>query len=235
MIILKIVALSLSSLIVLFILTKLSGNREISQLTMFDYIIGITIGSIAAEMATSLEDNFVEPLAAMIVYGLAPIAISYLSSKSTKIRRIFLGKTKILLDNGILYRKNFKSGNIDLNDFLMECRSKGFFNLSDIQTALLEPNGKISILPKSNKRPIEPEDMQISPKQEKILFDIILDGNILYENLKNSGNNEKWLYKELEKQGFNDIKSIFLATCDSDNNLSVYKDSSNKNKHDMFE
>lgn len=235
MVILKIIVLSLSSLIVLFILTKLSGNREMSQLTMFDYIIGITIGSIAAEMATSLEDNFAEPLTAMIVYGVATIAISFLSSKSLKIRRFFLGRSRILLDNGVLYKKNFKTGKIDLNDFLMECRAKGFFNINDIQTALLEPNGKISILPKANKRPLEPEDMQLSPKQEKIVYDLILDGNILYENLKNSGNDEKWLYKELSNQGFKDVKSIFLAICDSDNNLSVYRDSSKKNKHDMFE
>ena len=235
MVILKIIALSLSSLIVLFILTKLTGNREISQLTMFDYIIGITIGSIAAEMATSLEDDFLEPLTAMIVYGLASIIIAILSSKSLKIRRFITGKAKILFNDGTLYKNNFKSGKIDLNDFFMECRDKGFFNLSDIQTALLEPNGKISILPKSNKKPLTPNDMQISVKQEKLVFNLILDGNILYENLKYSGNNEKWLYKELSKQGFKDIKDIFLATCDYENNLSVYPDCSKKDRNDLFE
>ena len=235
MVILKIIALSLSSLIVLFILTKLTGNREISQLTMFDYIIGITIGSIAAEMATSLEDDFWEPLTAMIVYGLASIIIAIISSKSLKIRRSITGKAKILFNDGTLYKNNFKSGKIDLNDFFMECRDKGFFNLSDIQTALLEPNGKISILPKSDKKPLTPNDMQISLKQEKLVFNLILDGNILYENLKYSGNDEKWLYKELSKQGFKDIKDIFLATCDCENNLSVYPDCSKKDINDLFE
>lgn len=235
MIFFKIFALSLESLIILFILTKLAGNREISQLTMFDYIIGITIGSIAAEMSTSLEDNFMEPLVAMIIYGLASVITAILSSKSIKIRRLTSGKSKILYNDGTLYKNNFKSGKIDLNDFFMECRDKGFFYLDDIQTAILEPNGKISILPKSNKRPINPEDMNLSPKQEKLVYNLILDGNILYKNLEYSGNSEKWLYKELSKQGYKDIKDIFLATCDFENNLSVYSDCSKKDINDMFE
>ena len=123
----KIIYLSFGSLVILFILTKLMGNREMSQLTMFDYIIGITIGSIAAEMATSLENDFMEPVVAMIVYGLITISISYITSKSLKLRRFFTGKSKILLDNGKLYRKNFKSSKIDLNDFLMECRINRIF------------------------------------------------------------------------------------------------------------
>ena len=123
----KIIYLSFGSLVILFILTKLMGNREMSQLTMFDYIVGITIGSIAAEMATSLENDFMEPVVAMIVYGLITISISYITSKSLKLRRFFNGKAKILLDNGKLYRKNFKSSKIDLNDFLMECRINRIF------------------------------------------------------------------------------------------------------------
>ena len=106
--IIKIITLSLGSLVILFLLTKLMGNREMSQLTMFDYIVGITIGSIAAEMSTSLENNFIEPIVAMIVYGLVTVLISYLTCKSLSIRRFFNGKAKILLDNGKLYRKNFK-------------------------------------------------------------------------------------------------------------------------------
>lgn len=218
----KIIVLSLSSLVILFLLTKLMGNREMSQLTMFDYIVGITIGSIAAELSTSLDSNFMEPIVAMIVYGLVTILISYLSCKSLNIRRFFTGRAKILFDNGVLYRKNFISAKIDINDFLMECRINGYFNLSDIQTAILEPNGRISFLPKSLKRPATPEDLNISPLEESIVYNIILDGVILKENLKKSGNNINWLENNLKKQGINDVKTVFLATCDNQNNLSVY-------------
>lgn len=233
--ILKIVSLSFGSLVILFILTKLMGNREMSQLTMFDYIVGITIGSIAAEMSTSLENNFMEPVVAMIVYGLVTVFISYITCRSLSLRRFFTGRARILLDNGKLYRKNFKSAKIDLNDFLMECRINGYFNLSDIQTAILEPNGRVSFLPKSLKRPANPEDLNLSPNPENVVINVILDGVLLKENLAKTGNNINWLENNLKKQGINDIKKVFLATCDSQNNLSVYVKLDKKNKHDYFE
>lgn len=233
--ILKIISLSFGSLVILFILTKLMGNREMSQLTMFDYIVGITIGSIAAEMSTSLENNFMEPVVAMVVYGLVTVFISYITCKSLSLRRFFTGRARILLDNGKLYRKNFKSAKIDLNDFLMECRINGYFNLSDIQTAILEPNGRVSFLPKSLKRPATPEDLNLSPNTENIVINVILDGVLLKENLSKTGNNINWLENNLKEQGINDLKKVFLATCDNQNNLSVYVKLDKKNKHDYFE
>ena len=152
MLILKIIALSTGSIVVLFILTKIMGQREMSQLSIFDYIISITIGSIAAEMATSLEDNFVEPLVAMIVYAVVTLIIGVLNTRFVKLRPIFSGRTLILYDNGTLFKENFKKSKIDLNEFLVQCRTSGYFNLSDIKTALLEENGKISFLPMSEKR-----------------------------------------------------------------------------------
>lgn len=231
----KIIALSFGSLVILFLLTKLMGNREMSQLTMFDYIVSITIGSIAAEMSTSLENNFMEPVVAMLVYGFVTFLISYLTCKSLNIRRFFTGKAKILLDNGKLYRKNFKSSKLDLNEFLMECRINGYFNLSDIQTAILEPNGRISFLPKSVKRPATPEDLNLIPNQENVTINVILDGILLKENLEKTGNNINWLEKNLKKQGIVDIKNVFLATCDNQNNLSVYVKLDKQNKHGFFE
>lgn len=233
--IIKIISLSLGSLVILFVLTKIMGNREMSQLTMFDYIVSITIGSIAAEMSTSLENNFVEPAVAMLIYGIVSFSISFFTCKSLNMRRFFAGKAKILLDNGKLYRKNFKSAKLDLNEFLMECRINGYFNLSDIQTAILEPNGKISFLAKSLKRPATPEDLNLSPQQENIVINVILDGVLLKENLDKTGNNINWLENNLKQQGINDIKKVFLATCDNQNNLSVYVKWDKKNKHDFFE
>ena len=234
--ILKIIALSLSSFIVLFILTKLMGNREMSQLSMFDYITRITIGSIAAEMATSLEDNFLEPLVAMVIYAIGAILVSYIALHSIKARRFISGTTLILYDNGKLFSKNFKKAKMDMNEFLMQCRTNGYFNLSDIQTAMLEANGKISFIPNSLKRPATPEDLSLNPKQDFLVTNIIIDGKVLEENLKNTGNNLKWLHDNLEKQNAGRIENIILATCDKDNNLSVYKKISNlDNSHDFFE
>lgn len=232
---LKIVYLSFGSLIVLFILTKIMGNKEMSQLNMFDYIVSITIGSIAAEMATSLENNFMEPLVAMAVYALVTLIISLINSKSLKLRRILSGESIILLNNGKLYRKNFKKARLDINEFLIQCRSNGYFNISDIQTAIFEPNGKISFLPKSIKRPVTPEDLNIDPNQERTITNVILDGYILIDNLKAIGLEKNWLEKELKKQGIQSYKNVFLATCDQFKNLSVYVKIDRKNTHDGFE
>lgn len=232
--ILKIIILSTTSIIILFILTKIIGSREISQLSMFDYINSITIGSIAAEMATSLEENFMQPLVAMITYTVIIIIIEFICGKSLKFRRLINGNALILLDNGKLYKKNFKKAKLDITEFLTECRNKNYFNISDIQTAILEPNGKLSIIPKSSKKIPVSEDINIYPKQEQITTNVILDGKIIYENLKSTGNNETWLNNTLKKQNISDISDIFLATCDSDNNLSFYTNIDKEITHDAF-
>ena len=107
--VLKIIVLSLGSIIVLFILTKIVGQREMSGLSIFDFMIAITIGSIAAEMATSLEDNFVQPLIAMAIYAVVTLVISIINMKFVKLRPFCSGKTLILYDNGTLFKENFKN------------------------------------------------------------------------------------------------------------------------------
>ncbi len=233
--VLKIIILSISSIITLFILTKIMGNREMAQLSMFDYINSITIGSIAAEMSTSLENSFIQPLTAMIVYATFITIIAYLTSKSLKFRRFVSGKSLVLYENGELYRDNFKKTKLDLSEFLSQCRTNGYFNLSDLQSVILEPNGKLSFLPQSKKRPLTPEDMNISVSPEKPVASVILDGVILKNNLKSTGNNEVWLNKEIKNQGINSVKEIFLATCDVDNNLTIYVKVPKKTSHSIFE
>jgi len=225
---------ALGSIIVLFILTKMMGNKQMSQLSMFDYITGITIGSITAEMATALED-FKKPLIAMVIYGIVASLISMVSYKSIKLRRIITGKPIILYENGKLYNKNLKRAKIDVNEFLTECRIGGYFDLSNIQVAILETTGKISFIPVSTQRPIQPIDLQIKPEQEMPVANVIEDGHIIKGNLKNTGNDEKWLNTQLKSMGYPNVKDIFLATCDSNNKIRVYKKIPTEFKRDIFE
>ena len=220
--ILKIIGLSLGSIVVLFILTKIVGQREMSGLSIFDFTIAITIGSIAAEMATSLEDNFIGPLIAMVIYAIVTLLISYINMKFVKIRPIFSGKTLILYDNGTLFKENFKKAKIDLNEFLSQCRTNGYFNLSDIKTALLEENGKISFLPYSDKRPANASDFNIEPNEDGVATNLILDGKIMEDNLKELELDKLWLNETLQKQGITKMDNIFLATYTVDGNLCVY-------------
>lgn len=220
--ILKIIGLSLGSIVVLFILTKIVGQREMSGLSIFDFTIAITIGSIAAEMATSLEDNFIGPLIAMVIYAIVTLLISYINMKFVKIRPIFSGKTLSLYDNGTLFKENFKKAKIDLNEFLSQCRTNGYFNLSDIKTALLEENGKISFLPYSDKRPANASDFNIKPNEDGVATNLILDGKIMEDNLKELELDKLWLNETLQKQGITKMDNIFLATYTVDGNLCVY-------------
>ena len=226
---------STASILVLFLLTKLMGNRQMSQLSMFDYITGITIGSIAAEMATALEGDFMQPLTAMGVYALFSVLFSVVTAKSIKMRRLLTGETLILFQNGKLFRKNLKRARLDVSEFLSQCRTNGYYDISKLQSAILEPSGKISFLPLATQRPITPMDLQLTPPPEQPLVNLILDGKLLSDNLKFIGRDEAWLEAALKNQNITDIKQVFLATCDNTYTVSVYPLLQTKMTRDMFE
>ncbi|MBQ9886353.1 MAG: DUF421 domain-containing protein [Lachnospiraceae bacterium] len=232
--ILYIIVLSLGSISVLFILTKLMGYRQMSQLSMFDYINGITIGSIAAEMATSLDQSFIQPLVAMLVYAGMSILLSWLSSKSITAKRFIEGKPIILFNNGELYKKNLKKAKIDVNEFLSQCRVNGFFDISKLQTAIMEENGHISFLEKSEYRPIVPHDVKIKPVQDYMVANVIIDGKVIYKNLQHTGNNIRWLNNHIKAQGANCIEDVLLATCDKENNITIYLKKIDRYSKDIF-
>ena len=220
--ILHTIIVSAGSIIALFILTKLMGYRQMSQLSMFDYINGITIGSIAAEMATSLENDFMQPLLAMIIYAGTAILLSRLSEISVPLRRIIVGKPALLMNKGKLYEKNMKKARLDLGEFLTQCRIAGYFDLSELQSVIMEPNGHMSFLQKQTivlcSRPIWPSILHKTP----FFATVIMDGEIMYENLRHTGNNEKWLTHQLKGHGITNIRNVFLATCDEANTLNIY-------------
>lgn len=220
--IIKVILTSFASVISLYIIAKIMGHKQISQLDFFDYITGITIGSIAAELATELEKPW-KPLVAMVIYGVAAVALSFLTSKLPRIRKYINGTPTIIMNGGKIYRENLKKAKLDLSEFLMMCRQEGYFNLKDIQTAIFEYNGRLTVLPVSTKRPMNPLDMNIVPEVETINTEVIMDGRILDGNLQRMGLDKNWLKGELKQQGINSEKQVFLAVCDNNNQLTVYK------------
>lgn len=232
--ILYIIALSLGSILAIFILTKLMGYRQMSQMSMFDYIIGITIGSIAAEMATSLEKNFIQPLTAMIVYAVAALTLAFITSKSIKARRVIEGEPLVLLSHGELYRCNLKKAKMDVAEFLVQCRVNGYFDVSKLECAILEGNGKISFLPKVEDRPLTPSDMQITPAQDYMVANVILDGKVMEENLRHMGKDEKWLHGQITALGAKQEEDVLLATCDRSDKVTVYLKKNKKGSKDVL-
>ena len=226
--------LSAVSLVVLFLLTKLMGYRQMSQLSLFDYINGITIGSIAAELATNLED-YHRPLTAMIIYGLATVLLSLLTEKSICVRRFVNGKPLVLLHHGTLYEENLKKAKIDLNEFLEQCRVSGYFDISQLQAVILEGNGRLSFLPKAKERPATPTDLNLEPEDEDLTAALVLDGHIMEHNLHHSGKDKKWLTAQLSALGFPDAKQVLLATCDLNNKLTVFAKNKDEHSEDVLD
>ena len=228
---LRVIVTSLVSLAALFLLTKLMGNKQVSQMNLFDYIVGITIGSIAAEMATEL-DTPENSLVAMAVYAVVAVGISLLTNKSLAARRVMTGKPLVLMDGGTIYRENLKKAKMDLSEFLMYCRIGGFFDLNQIQTALLEHNGTVTFLPVELQRPATPADFSLQPTQTMLQTPVILDGEVLPGNLQRVGKDVTWLMQQLEKQGYQEPEAVFLALADG-NLLTVYPVESKKRPTDL--
>lgn len=229
---LKIIAATLGSVVILFVSAKIIGNKQMSELSMFDYINGITIGSIAAEMATSLE-NVTNSVIAMAVYTAVIAAISVVTRKSVVLRRFLTGRSIVLVKDGKMYRENFKTAKIDLNDFLAQCRVSGFFNIDDIETALMEENGKISFMPKSTARPVNTKDLNLLVKEEHSPIAVIADGRVLAENLKASGCESGKLNEELKRLNLR-VDEVFLGMY-ADGTLTAYKKISEAPKNDIFQ
>lgn len=219
--IIKVILTSVLSVVSLFIIAKIIGHKQMSQLDFFDYITGITIGSIAAEMATELEKPW-KPLIAMIIYGMITAFLAFVTSKLPKTRKFINGSPTIIMNGGKIYRTNMKKAKIDLSEFMVMCRQAGFFNINDISTAIFEYNGKLTILPKASKRPVTPTDINVIPPPESIMTEVIMDGRILEDNLNRLGLNLNWLNNELKCQGYKSPKEIILGVCNDNNELSLF-------------
>jgi uncharacterized membrane protein YcaP (DUF421 family) len=218
----KVVLTSLLAIVALFIITKMIGHKQVAQLDFFDYITGITIGSIGAELATELESPW-KPLVAIVVYGAVSALLGALTHKISKTRKYVNGAPAILMNGGKIFRENMKKAKLDLSEFLLLCRERGFFDLEDIQTAVFETNGKLSILQKSEKRPLTPSDVKISPSLAEIGVEIIMDGEIMGENLKRLGRDGRWLDERIRMAGYKCAEEILLC---------IYK--SNEDKTDFY-
>ena len=212
---------TLLSIAALFLLTKLMGAKQVSQMTMFDYAVGITIGSIAAELATELEAPH-KPLTALVLYGLIAVGISLLTNKSLKARELLTGKPLVLLEDGVIYRENLKKARLDLNEFLTYCRIGGWFDLNQLQSAVLEHNGVVSFLPKETDRPATPTDLNLNPRQSQVQVPFVMDGVLLADNIQQAGKEESWVQRSLLRQGYKDEKNVLLALWDGGEKLTVF-------------
>ena len=221
------------SLVTLFLVTKMLGKKQVSQLSLFDYVIGISIGNFAAEKTVNLDANILHGTIAVIIFGLIAYIISIGTMKSIILRRFFSGMPTLIIEDGKFLKEGLKKVKYDINDFLEQAREQGYFDISEIAYAVMESSGKISIMPKSEYSAVINKDMKIKKEKASMPASIIIDGNIMEENLKKYGKTRKWLEQQL-KNKHKTVESIFLATIDKNDNLVLF-DQTNHKATDVLE
>ena len=232
---LTIVPRSLFSLITLFIVTKIIGKKQVSELSLFDYVIGISIGNFTAEMTMNLDGQFLNGVVAIVVFGLVSYIVSIITMKSMLLRRIIIGVPTIIIQNGKIIEKGLKDVKLDINDLMEECRGKGYFDLTQIEYAIMEANGKVSIMPKAEYNPITPKDMNLKVKKTGLCANIVIDGHYMENNIKNMNKTVAWVEKELKVKGYRDINKILLATIDIDDKITIYEKNKSVNVYNVLE
>lgn len=218
----NIIPRSIGSLIVLFLITKLMGKKQVSELSLFDYVIGISIGNFTAEMVMNFDYQYINGIIAIVSFGIVSYLVSIITMKSIKLRRLLIGIPTVIIEDGKISLEALKSTKLDINDLLEQCRTMGYFDITEISYAILEVNGKMSILPKSDYQVPNLVDLNIKTDKAYLSINIIIDGKLMNENLKNSNKNEEWLKKELKKQGYSNYNNILLATL-TNGNLAVFE------------
>lgn len=211
---------SIALLIVLFFFTKWLGKKHISQLNIFQYITGFVLAGIVAITAVNPKANFLYGLIAMFTWFIIPFTIDYLSLKNKKLRDFVQGKSTVFIQDGKIMENNLKNEGYTTDDLLQHLRYNNMFQASDVEFAILEPSGTLSVLPKTENRPLTAKDidLKLAPKNEPQT--IIMDGKISYESLANLTLNVDWLDTELEKLNVT-LENVFLAQADSDAQLTV--------------
>lgn len=211
------------------------GKKQVSQMNLYDYIIGITIGSVVADISLDIEKNFLFGVIALLIFCLSETLISYLTNKSISLRRFINGVPTVLIENNKIIESGLSKSKIDVNDLLSEARVNGYFNIEEIEYAIMETNGKISFLPKEKEKPVSKKDMNLNPKNEGLTTNLIIDETLLENNLKTIKKTKKWLMQQLQIQGFNSFKGILLATFDTNQKLIIYKKNNKTEKHTELE
>ena len=222
-------------LIILFFITKMMGKKQISELNFFDYIVGITIGSIAADISLDIEKNMIAGIAALFIYGFISYIISFVSIKSILARRFFIGVPTVLVEKGKIIESGLKKSKIDVNDLLMEARENGYFNLDEIDYALMEVNGNISFLPKEKEKPVTKKDMKIKCSNEGLTVNAIIDSKYMVNNMKAINKDKEWLDHELKVNGYDNYDNILLAMINNNYKVTIYEKNVKSDKNTVLE
>ena len=208
--------------VLLLLLARLLGKKQMSQMTFFNYVTGITIGSLAANIISFDDKTIWDEIVGLIWWCGLTALLAYITLKSSKLRKIIDGQPSILVKNGEIQEKELKSSRINLEELSMMCREQGIFSIKDVDYAVLEQNGKLSVLKVQEEIDVTRKDMKIPTSKPKYLpAEIIIDSRIIHKNLLTYGLTVEWVENELKYQKINSIDDVFYAEIQSDGSLYI--------------
>ncbi|MEK3850658.1 MULTISPECIES: DUF421 domain-containing protein [Paenibacillus] len=222
---------TLMAVAILFLITKILGKRQVSQLSLFEYITGITIGNLAATIPMERESTWYLGLIALSVWVLTTLGIEYLQIKSKKIRDITDGRTTILIKDGKILEDNLRKERLTLDELMEQLRSKNVFKVSDVEFALMETSGEVNVLLTKDKQPVTLKDLNMQQLPEKEPTAVIMDGQLMEQQMAYMGITQQWLDAKLKEKSLT-VKDVFFAQVDPQGELYIdqYSDNVQLNK-----
>lgn len=221
--ILEVIIRSVATYLMLLALGRIIGRKLLSRITFFDFIVGVTLGSIAVRIALGAQESPVLASVAAVVITILVVITDFLDIKSINFRRLVDGEPITLISNGKILDYNLRKVKISINMLMMQLREKNIFNIDDVALAVIENDGQLTVLQKSNKQPVTAGDLSISNSENRIITDMIIDGKIMYNNLKRTNHDEKWITQQLKAQDIYDIEEVFYAGLNAGDTLYVSK------------
>jgi uncharacterized membrane protein YcaP (DUF421 family) len=205
----------------ILIYARILGKQQMSQLTFYDYVTGITFGNIAATIAVDQGNKTLLYLWVLTIFTAINYVMGVVTERSRPLRKIIEGEPVILIHNGKIMEHNMAKSRYNMENLLMQLREKEVFNIKDVEFAVAETDGQLTVLKKSQKRPVTPADLNVDTPYEGILSEIIVDGEVIYQNLKQNNLDENWLIKQLKSLGYNSAKDITYASLDENGNIYI--------------
>lgn len=212
--------------VLVVIVMRAMGKRQIGELEPFELVIAIMIAELATIPMAETGIPLINGIIPILVLLVSQLAFSYISLKSITARKIISGVPSVIIKNGRIIEEELYRLRYNLHEVLEQLRIKGYPNIADVEFAILETSGKLSVIPKAQKRPVTPEDLKIVARYEGLPLALIVDGYVQKERLSEANLTQKWLEEEIKKQGFKSVKEIFLASLDSNGILYLQEKSS---------
>jgi uncharacterized membrane protein YcaP (DUF421 family) len=213
---------TLIGFIVLFILTRLLGKKQLGQLTFFTYITGIALGNMAGDMVVHRDIKLIDGVAGLSIWALLTFILEIISLKSSKARVLLDGEPSIVIKKGIIMQQALAAQRLNMDDLTMLLRNNNIFSIQDVDYAILEPNGQLSVLKKPLLESVTKKDINLTPRDRMYLpTEIIVDGKLVIKNLKELNLNNQWVLEQIKKAGLNSIKEVFFAELQNDGSLFI--------------